>query len=72
MSSNAAGTTRASVPVSAPALARRAPAELVAHTDEPPPSIRIAAQASCPPAAHEEAAEPPESSVQPVTKPIAT
>jgi hypothetical protein len=36
-------------PLSEPSLAVRPPAELVAHTDEPPPSIRMAAQASCPP-----------------------
>ncbi|WP_206683403.1 hypothetical protein, partial [Salmonella enterica] len=36
-------------PLSEPSLARRAPAELVAHTDEPPPSIRCGAQASRPP-----------------------
>jgi hypothetical protein len=35
--------------LSEPALARRAPAELVAHTEEPPPSIRVGAQASRPP-----------------------
>jgi hypothetical protein len=48
-------TPKASVPppLSEPALARRAPAELVAHTEEPPPSIRVGAQASRPPVASE-------------------
>jgi hypothetical protein len=49
-------------PLSEPSLAVRPPADLVAHTDEPPPSIRMAAQASCPPP---DDASPKASSVPP-------
>jgi hypothetical protein len=53
-------------PLSVPSLAVRAPAELVAHTDEPPSSIRLAAQASCPPPDLEAAAAKAASGPPPV------
>jgi hypothetical protein len=46
MSESETPPTRKSLPVSEPALAIRAPADLVARENEPPSSIRIAAQAS--------------------------
>lgn len=46
MSESEAPPVHKSLPVSEPSLAVRAPAELVARDDDPPSSIRMAAQAS--------------------------
>jgi len=66
MSDSEAPSVCKSLPISEPALAVRAPAELVARDDEPPSSIRIAAQASALPPDPD---APPRSSRKPPAAP---
>lgn len=66
MSDSEAPSVRKPLPVSEPSLAVRAPAELVARDDDPPSSIRMAAQASVIPADPD---APPRSSRKPPADP---